>query len=113
MFVTIFFPFHPNKENNRPVLMRALPRFFRPARPSQSINRQKYSRPHRTFVHATSTAGAMAAMFTAEVSDELQSVRPEDALDRHHHNKNGSGFNNPWESCKELPVLQLIWALTR
>ena len=113
MCLSSFCDFDHNKEHNYSVQMRALPRLFRPARLSQSINKQNYSRPHRTFRYATSTAGAMAVIFTAEVSDELQSARPEGALDRHHHNKNGSGFNNPWESCKEIPVLQLIWALTR
>ena len=65
--------------------------------------------------HSTSRSpSAMTAALAAIVSSPSQlSAQPSDAKDKAHHNKNGKGFVNPWDSYRDFTPLWMFKQMFR
>ena len=56
-----------------------------------------------------SGAGTAAALYAATKSvSSITEAVPEEAKDKKHHLKDGSGFTNPWESWRNMSALQIM-----
>lgn len=61
-----------------------------------------------------SSSGTAAALYAATVSPaSITGAVPEEAKDKQHHLQNGKGFNNPWDSWKEMSGPQIGWAILK
>jgi hypothetical protein len=84
--------------------MRSFFRSFLRRRPFQRVNEPNQN-PKVSATQATTMAGSMtaAALYACSMSSpSALGAVPEDAPDKKHHLKSGVGFQNPWESWKEL-----------
>jgi hypothetical protein len=55
-----------------------------------------------------SNGTALAALFTASITDGKKSGTPEEYASKPHHLKGGKVFTNPWESWRELKPLNIM-----
>ena len=67
---------------------------------------------HSSPIMSSSTTAA--ALYAASVSiPSIAGTRPENSSDKKHHQKNGKGFLNPWDSWHEQSAPQIIWAMAK
>lgn len=61
-----------------------------------------------------SSSGTAAALYAATVSPaSIMGAVPEEAKDKRHHLKDGKGFDNPWDSWKEIGGWAIGWAMIK
>lgn len=74
--------------------------------------------PHLRNVPSTSrkmsSSGIIATTLTATISQTPRpGAEPEEAGERRHHLKDGKGFQNPWDSARDLSAPKIIWSILR
>lgn len=51
-----------------------------------------------------------AALYALTINPAaITGTQPEDAEQKRHHLKNGSGFQNPWDSFPEFKPIKTMW----
>ena len=69
--------------------------------------------PSQASVKMSSAGAATAATLyaIASITTPDGGAKPEDAVEKKHHVKNGKGFRNPWPSYKDVAPSKIMWEM--
>jgi hypothetical protein len=60
------------------------------------------------------SSSTAAVLYASVIStSQVKDAEPEDAQDKQHHIKGGTGFRNPWDSFLDRSFFQIITAIWR